>query len=130
MRPASRFSSVSGTPAPVVSLAGLGRARPRYVIAAGDDAARGVVRLGHGLEPLGVPALIGMRDPRHRPERAGQVSPGHPGRHPEGRERVWLVYSHDWYTDPEQIIPHELRTLMQQTDQRQFVGLQVMEFEQ
>ncbi len=48
----------------------------------------------------------------------------------EGEERVWLVYSHDWYTDPEQIIPSELRSLMQQTDQRKFVGLQVMAFEQ
>ena len=48
----------------------------------------------------------------------------------EGEERVWLVYSHDWYTDPEQIIPRELRSSMQQTDQRTFVGLQVMAFEQ
>ena len=47
----------------------------------------------------------------------------------EGEEGVWLVYSHDWYTDPEQIIPRELRGLMKQTDQRAFVGLQVMEFE-
>lgn len=47
----------------------------------------------------------------------------------EGRRRVWLVYSHDWYTDPNQIIPRELSQLMRRTDQRQFVGLQVMRFE-
>ena len=22
-----------------------------------------------------------------------------------GRDQVWLIYSHDWYTDPQQIVP-------------------------
>lgn len=43
--------------------------------------------------------------------------------------RIWLVYSHDWYTDPHQIIPREFNRLMRRTDQRHFVGLQVMRFE-
>ncbi|RIK34920.1 MAG: hypothetical protein DCC55_31920 [Chloroflexi bacterium] len=43
--------------------------------------------------------------------------------------RIWLVYSHDWYTDPQQIIPREFSRLMRRTDQRQFAGLQVMRFE-
>jgi mannosyltransferase len=46
-----------------------------------------------------------------------------------GHPRVWLVYSHDWYTDPQQIIPREFNRLMRRTDHRHFVGLQVMRFE-
>ena len=43
-------------------------------------------------------------------------------------DRVWLVYSHEWYTDPDGIIPRELGTLMQQTDRESFEGLQVLTF--
>jgi mannosyltransferase len=46
-----------------------------------------------------------------------------------GRERLWLIYSHNWYTDPGGIIPRELDRLMRRTDQQAFVGLQVMRFE-
>jgi len=46
------------------------------------------------------------------------------------KQRVWLVYSHDWYTDPAQIIPRELGRLMRKTDQRRFNGLQIVAFEQ
>jgi len=46
-----------------------------------------------------------------------------------GRDRVWLVYSHDWYTDPDGIIPRELGSRLRLADNQQFVGLQVMEFE-
>ncbi|MEM7535473.1 MAG: glycosyltransferase family 39 protein [Chloroflexota bacterium] len=42
---------------------------------------------------------------------------------------VWLVYSHDWYTDPEQIIPGELSNQMTLKDDQSFVGLRVMRFE-
>lgn len=45
------------------------------------------------------------------------------------RRRVWLVYSHDWYTDPQKIIPRELDRLMRRTDERSFVGLQVLRYE-
>ena len=45
------------------------------------------------------------------------------------QESVWLVYSHDWYTDPEGIIPRELEQQMMLVEQREFVGLQVMRFE-
>lgn len=44
------------------------------------------------------------------------------------QQSVWLVYSHDWYTDPEGIIPRELEQQMRLVDQREFVGLQVMRF--
>jgi hypothetical protein len=46
-----------------------------------------------------------------------------------GRRRVWLVYSHDWYTDPYQIIPREFGRLLRRTDRQEFVGLQIMRFE-
>lgn len=44
------------------------------------------------------------------------------------QESVWLVYSHDWYTDPQGIIPRELEQQMRLVEQREFVGLQVMRF--
>jgi uncharacterized membrane protein len=46
-----------------------------------------------------------------------------------GHDRVWLVYSHDWYTDPHQIIPRQLDARMRLVDHQEFVGLQVMEFQ-
>lgn len=46
-----------------------------------------------------------------------------------GRKRVWLIYSHDWYTDPKKIIPRELNKLLRQTEQREFLGLQVIRFD-
>ena len=45
------------------------------------------------------------------------------------RTRVWLIYSHDWYTDPQGLIPRELRQRLRLVDQQQFTGLQVMRFE-
>ena len=42
------------------------------------------------------------------------------------RQSVWLVYSHDWYTDPHGIIPRELQQQMTLVEQRAFRGLQVL----
>jgi mannosyltransferase len=42
-----------------------------------------------------------------------------------GHERVWLVYSHDWYTDPEGLIPPALDEELDKLDQWGFYGLQV-----
>lgn len=39
--------------------------------------------------------------------------------------RVWLIYSHEWYTDPQGIIPRELEQEMTLVEERQFRGLQV-----
>lgn len=44
------------------------------------------------------------------------------------QKSVWLVYSHDWYTDPQGLIPHELQAQMALVEQREFAGLQVMHF--
>jgi len=43
----------------------------------------------------------------------------------QGRERVWLVYSHDWYTDPEGLIPWVLEEELDLRGRCDFVGLQV-----
>jgi len=42
-----------------------------------------------------------------------------------GRERVWLVYSHDWYTDPEGLIPLALEEELDMLGRWDFYGLQV-----
>lgn len=42
-----------------------------------------------------------------------------------GRERVWLVYSHNWYSDPEGIVPRELGVLFREIEQTRFVGIQI-----
>lgn len=43
----------------------------------------------------------------------------------DDRQRVWLVYSHDWYTDPEKIIPRELARSLGEGERREFNGLEV-----
>jgi hypothetical protein len=42
-----------------------------------------------------------------------------------GHERVWLVYSHDWYTDPQGLIPPALEEELDLRDRWDFYGLQV-----
>jgi len=44
------------------------------------------------------------------------------------RTRVWLIYSHDWYTDPAQMIPRALHQQLSFVDQQQFTGVQVLYF--
>ncbi len=46
-----------------------------------------------------------------------------------GRKRVWLVYSHNWYTDPLGLIPQTLASNMTLTRQRNFYGGQVQLYE-
>lgn len=46
----------------------------------------------------------------------------------QDRPRIWLIYSHDWYTDPEGLIPRQLDREMRRVDARQFAGLRVIEF--
>ncbi|MEA3338485.1 MAG: hypothetical protein U9R15_00825, partial [Chloroflexota bacterium] len=42
-----------------------------------------------------------------------------------GHERVWLVYSHDWYTDPDRLIPSALEEELDLLNRWDFYGLQV-----
>jgi hypothetical protein len=46
-----------------------------------------------------------------------------------GRDRVWLVYSHDSYTDPMGLIPQTLASKMKLTRTSDFYGGQVLLFE-
>ena len=47
-----------------------------------------------------------------------------------GQSRLWLIYSHDWYTDSAQIILIELQKQMKLVDEQKFVGLRVFRFEE
>ncbi len=44
------------------------------------------------------------------------------------RQRVWLIYSHDWYTDPEGLIPRALQQQFHLAEHRHFSGVQVLAF--
>ncbi|MGC8780392.1 MAG: glycosyltransferase family 39 protein [Anaerolineae bacterium] len=46
-----------------------------------------------------------------------------------GRPRVWLIYSHNWYTDPRGLIPAALAQEFSLRDVRRFVGLEVQLYE-
>ena len=46
----------------------------------------------------------------------------------EGREHVWLVYSHNWYSDPSGIVPRELGKILRESERAEFVGIQVIRF--
>ncbi|MCU0501134.1 MAG: glycosyltransferase family 39 protein [Anaerolineae bacterium] len=41
------------------------------------------------------------------------------------KERVWLIYSHNWYTDPQNLIPTTLSQKLKLLDQHQFNGLEL-----
>jgi hypothetical protein len=47
----------------------------------------------------------------------------------QGHERVWLVYSHDWYTDPQRLIPPALEEDLDLVDRWWFYGLEVRLYE-
>lgn len=47
----------------------------------------------------------------------------------QGRNRVWLVYSHDSYTDPKGLIPQTLASQMKLTREREFYGGKVQLYE-
>ena len=45
-----------------------------------------------------------------------------------GRDQVWLVYSHNWYSDPHGIIPRELSMLFEETEETDYKGIQIIRF--
>ena len=45
------------------------------------------------------------------------------------QQRVWLVYSHDWYTDPQRIIPAALEDEFDLVASETFTGLQILLYE-
>jgi mannosyltransferase len=46
-----------------------------------------------------------------------------------GHDRVWLVYSHDWYTDPMGLIPQTLASQMELIRTRDFYGGRIQLYE-
>jgi hypothetical protein len=42
-----------------------------------------------------------------------------------GRDRVWLIYSHNWYTDPQNLIPTALNQELELVELRRYYGLEV-----
>jgi mannosyltransferase len=47
-----------------------------------------------------------------------------------GRRRVWLVYSHDWYTDPQGMITRYLDATLDKQTKQAFNGLNIFMYEQ
>jgi mannosyltransferase len=47
----------------------------------------------------------------------------------EGRQRVWLVYSHNWYTDPQGLIPEALAQALTPVERRAYAGLEIQLYE-
>ncbi|MFH1523676.1 MAG: glycosyltransferase family 39 protein [Chloroflexota bacterium] len=47
----------------------------------------------------------------------------------DGHDRVWLIYSHNWYTDPMGLIPQTLASKMKLIQQYDFYGGQVQLYE-
>jgi len=45
-----------------------------------------------------------------------------------GRDQVWLVYSHNWYSDPDGIIPRELGKVFGEAEITEFRGVQIIRF--
>ncbi|MGY1670318.1 glycosyltransferase family 39 protein [Geodermatophilus sp. SYSU D00710] len=45
-----------------------------------------------------------------------------------GRPAFWVVYSHDWYTDPEGIVPARLAATFQPAGSRSFTGVTVTRY--
>jgi hypothetical protein len=43
----------------------------------------------------------------------------------QGYDRIWLVYSHNWYTDPQSLIPTALAQEKSILDEQSFHGLVV-----
>jgi hypothetical protein len=48
----------------------------------------------------------------------------------DGRARVWLLYSHNWYTDPQSIIPRYLGSALRQARVQDFNGIKVYLYQQ
>jgi mannosyltransferase len=79
------------------------------------------------LEEHGLPADLferGILEPKMSPAdlpRLRVLIQGHP--------RVWLVYSHDWYTDSQGLIPVTLAQAMTLVESRPYEGLEVQLYE-
>ena len=46
----------------------------------------------------------------------------------DGHRRIWLVYSHDWYTDPDAIVLRHLDAVLDPVGERRFTAVRVKEY--
>jgi mannosyltransferase len=47
----------------------------------------------------------------------------------QGHDRVWLVYSHNWYTDPNGLVPQTLASQMKLVRQDDYLGVRIELYE-
>lgn len=84
-------------------------------------------RVGPPAEQRGLPADLfdrGILEPKMTTADIGRLD-----QLIAGRARVWLVYSHNWYTDPQAIIPRYLGTTLANQGEREFSGLKIFRYE-
>ena len=67
--------------------------------------------------------------PRHPRTENGRERPAAAALLLRNSERIWLIYRHDWYTDPQRLIPAALDEELDLVDSQQFYGLQVQRYE-
>jgi hypothetical protein len=46
-----------------------------------------------------------------------------------GREHIWLIYSHHWFTDPQGLIPATLARERNLIEEKVFAGIRIYHFE-
>jgi hypothetical protein len=75
----------------------------------------------HGL-PTDVPESQALEAKMTRADlaRLDRLTTGHPS--------VWVVYSHDWYTDPQELVRSRLNTTFRETDSRDFTDITVVHY--
>lgn len=81
---------------------------------------------GAALEPHGVPTELFERG-----ELESKVAPTDLGRVDAlvaGRSRVWVVYSHDWYTDPSRLVENRLAATLRRIDERAFGSIRIVAY--
>jgi mannosyltransferase len=84
-------------------------------------------RVGAPAEEHGVPADMferGILEPKMTTADSGRLATLI-----DGRQRVWLLYSHNWYTDPQSIIPRYLGGALGPARTQDFKGIKVYLYE-
>jgi mannosyltransferase len=80
-------------------------------------------RIGAPLDEHGLPADLferGILEPKMTPADVAPLD-----QLVAGRQHVWLIYSHNWYTDPQSIIPSHLGSTLGEVATRDFRGVKV-----
>jgi mannosyltransferase len=80
-------------------------------------------RIGAPLDEHGLPADLferGILEPKMTPADVARLD-----ELVAGRQRVWLIYSHNWYTDPQSIIPSHLGSTLGEVAARNFRGVKL-----